>query len=139
MNCHFSKLAVIAGMFSYFTVGTALAAGCPCAGGDVMSNLQITQDLGNKTVCASYASDKWQEWHKNDGSIFEMGNTPGGEGVGGWSVSADPSAKIIYSYTGDPQPYSYTVCKEGSNTYHFCGATNVTGAWTTSGGSACGF
>lgn len=118
---------------------------CTCGGGSRLTQSQIADRLGGRTVCAVVSSDRWQEFHNVSGALIELGNTAGGATVGSWSVSgAGNAAQVAYTYTGGSS-YSYQMCEEGSTSlpvesrsYHFCGTRNVTGAKLVAGTTSCG-
>jgi hypothetical protein len=108
----------------------AVAANCTIE--TAINDLQTL--LPGKTVCATYGTDQWQEYHALGGDLIDYkqgppapGNVDPTETVGTWSIS-DDKEKVTYSYTGGDS-YTYTVHAEGNDKYSFCnGSTQITGA-----------
>jgi hypothetical protein len=127
--------------------GLAVAQACPCGGGvRIQQPADVATLLGNKTVCATAGSDRWQEFHAGNtiagGALTDYKKGPNhpidpSKVVGSWSVTGQGvNTQVQYSYTGG-QTYSYTVCQNGA-TVNFCGATNVVGATLSVAAPPCG-
>ncbi len=124
----------------WLSVGIALtslalkvdAQTCPCNGGagTLLDQTSVVDRLTNRTACAIFDQDRWQEFHGPSAQLLELGNKVGGEVVGTWAVSTDGRVSYTYGSTS----YSYQVCEEGTaatvdgRSYHFCGARNITNA-----------
>lgn len=123
--------------------GMAAAQACPCGGGTrIQQPGDVASLLGNKWVCATAGSDRWQEFHTGatiaGGALTDYkkgANDPIDKSkvVGSWRVIGQgANTRVEYTY-GAGQVYPYTVCQDGA-AVNFCGATNVIGATLNPGG-----
>ena len=140
---------ILAGVLGIVSASSVLAqTACPCAGGGgtrLTGAGEIATLLRGNTVCGILGTERWQEFHRAGGALFEMGNVPNGEEVGTWDPNnVGGERRITYSYGagGSGGVYSYAVCQQGSNV-HFCGAMfggrDVTNATLVAGRNSCGF
>ncbi|MDO8959793.1 MAG: hypothetical protein Q7U85_08680 [Rhodocyclaceae bacterium] len=94
--------------------------------------------LAGKVV---YVPNQWQESHCPGGQLWDYKRGPGHatdptSQVGTWSVSTN-GQEVTYNY-GSGGSYTFTVYKNNSsNTYDFCGSSNVIGATITNTNYRC--
>lgn len=141
--------AILAGVLGVLSMSSALAqTPCPCnsgAGTRLTGPGEIANLLRGNTVCGILGTERWQEFHRAGGSLFEMGNVPNGEEVGTWDANnVGGERRITYSYGtgGSGGTYSYAVCQQATNV-HFCGAMfggrDILNATLVAGRNSCGF
>lgn len=132
-------------------LASAQAQTCPCGGGTLLTTGAAVQTLlQGRMVCATFGSERWQEWH-NGGAAGELQDYKRGptdpvdpsEVVGSYLINdtvAGGGAGVRYTY--GTNSYAYRVCQSGA-TVSFCGAAlggrDIIGARvaTTGGPQSC--
>ncbi len=143
---HTMKRYVLPGLMALVLV--SMEASAQCTPGTRNNNLQNI--LPGNTVCATRASDKWQEQHRGSGTSGALWDFKKGPSdpidpsrqVGTWSIGGPGNRQVTYTYTAFGSPVSHTFEVHGptGGPYNFCGvggAQNVLGATVVPGVTSC--
>jgi hypothetical protein len=87
----------------------------------------LRQELRGKTICATKNGERWQEDHRAGGQLWDYKKGPRDKmdpsaQVGTWETNGfGADTKVIYNYGSAGGTFSYTVHKNGGDSYSFCG------------------
>ena len=136
------KLSILAGAFALAGAALPGHADAACTG-NAMNHTQLNNVFVGNTVCAVRGTDRWQEFHRSDGALFDykLGLThpvDPTKQVGSWSITGTGNnARMEYNY-GSGGTYSYQVFDAGG-AYSFCNGNEVHDATVRAGQVSCGF
>ena len=131
------RLVVISIVLLAGISGEAVAA---CSDPQVTGSA-LTTLISGQTVCATRGTEKWQEQHRSDGTLWDYKKGPNDpvdptKQVGTWSIDTSLNT-VTYSYTGGPS-YTYSVHGPAGGPYSFCtGGSETVGGATFTGGQSC--
>ena len=108
----------------YFFICDYAFAVCGTSPDELQTNLLLA--VNNKMIKGSYGSDSWQEFHCNNGNLWDYKQGPGhaidhSEVVGKWSIDGQ---KLVHTYGSTS--YNYELYKK-ANGYCLKGVGPTTG------------
>lgn len=113
-----SMKRVVLGMaFLGLIAGSKFAVAQTACPGGLSAVQQVTQLVGNNTMCAVRGNERWQEFHSgsNSGPLIDWKDPSGGqptEQVGIWSAQNGANGSVTHNY-GTGGTYTWTICSAG--------------------------